>query len=104
MGTYGSFFSHHIATMEGGCIVTDDEELHHILLAIRAHGWTRNLPKKNLVTGVKNDNSFEESFKFVLPGYNVRPLEMSGAIGIEQLKKDPFFFLDQAPKAQPWKK
>ena len=89
MGTYSSFFSHHIATMEGGCIVTDDEELHHILLAIRAHGWTRNLPKKNLVTGVKNDNSFEESFKFVLPGYNVRPLEMSGAIGIEQLKKLP---------------
>ena len=34
----------------------------------------------------KSDNPFEESFKFVLPGYNLRPLEMSGAIGIEQLK------------------
>ncbi|EGQ0034426.1 DegT/DnrJ/EryC1/StrS family aminotransferase [Escherichia albertii] len=91
MGTFSSFYSHHIATMEGGCIVTDDEEIYHILLCIRAHGWTRNLPKKNKVTGVKSDDQFEESFKFVLPGYNVRPLEMSGAIGVEQLKKLPGF-------------
>ncbi|MGK0270524.1 MAG: dTDP-4-amino-4,6-dideoxygalactose transaminase [Cocleimonas sp.] len=91
MGTYSSFFSHHIATMEGGCVVTDDEELYHILLCIRAHGWTRNLPKFNKVTGEKSDDNFEESFKFVLPGYNVRPLEMSGALGIEQLKKLPSF-------------
>ena len=73
--------------MEGGCIITDDEEIYHILLSIRAHGWTRNLPKNNFVTGTKSDDAFEESFKFVLPGYNVRPIEMSGAIGIEQLKK-----------------
>lgn len=91
MGTFSSFFSHHIATMEGGCVITDDEELYHILLTIRAHGWTRNLPKENRVTGIKSDDSFEEAFKFVLPGYNVRPLEMSGAIGIEQLKKLPDF-------------
>jgi len=91
MGTYSSFFSHHIATMEGGCVVTDDEELYHILLCIRAHGWTRNLPKFNKLTGEKSDDHFEESFKFVLPGYNVRPLEMSGALGIEQLKKLPGF-------------
>lgn len=87
MGTFSSFFSHHIATMEGGCILTDDEEIYHILLSIRAHGWTRNLPELNHVTGQKDSNFFEESFKFVLPGYNVRPIEMSGAIGIEQLKK-----------------
>jgi len=91
MGTFSSFFSHHISTMEGGCVLTDDEELYHILLCIRAHGWTRNLPKFNRVTGEKSDNPFEESFKFVLPGYNVRPLEMSGALGIEQLKKLPEF-------------
>ena len=91
MGTYSSFFSHHIATMEGGCVVTDDEELYHILLCIRAHGWTRNLPKFNEVSGEKSDDLFEESFKFMLPGYNARPLEMSGALGIEQLKKLPRF-------------
>ena len=87
MGTFSSFFSHHISTMEGGMIVTDDEELYHILISLRAHGWTRNLPKFNHITGEKSDNLFEESFKFVLPGYNVRPGEMNGAIGIEQLKK-----------------
>ena len=91
MGTYSTFFSHHMATMEGGCVVTDDEELYHILLCIRAHGWTRNLPKFNKVSGEKSDDPFEESFKFMLPGYNARPLEMSGALGIEQLKKLPSF-------------
>lgn len=89
MGTYSSFFSHHISTMEGGMVVTDDEELYHILLALRAHGWTRNLPKHNHVCGAKSDNPFEESFRFVLPGYNVRPLELSGAIGIPQMRKLP---------------
>ncbi|MFN7110179.1 MAG: DegT/DnrJ/EryC1/StrS family aminotransferase [Brevundimonas sp.] len=91
MGTFSSFYSHHIATMEGGCVVTDDEEIYHVLLCLRAHGWTRNLPKTNLVTGEKSDDPFEEAFKFVLPGYNVRPIEMSGAIGREQLKKLPGF-------------
>jgi CDP-6-deoxy-D-xylo-4-hexulose-3-dehydrase len=90
MGTFSSFFSHHISTMEGGMITTNDEEIYHILLSLRAHGWTRNLPKENHVSP-KSDDWFEESFKFVLPGYNVRPLEMSGAIGIEQLKKLPNF-------------
>lgn len=89
MGTFSSFFSHHISTMEGGIVVTDDEELYHILLSLRSHGWTRHLPKFNHVTGEKSDNDFEESFKFVLPGYNVRPGELNGAIGIEQLKKLP---------------
>lgn len=89
MGGYSSFFSHHISTMEGGLIVTDDEELYQILLSLRAHGWTRNLPKHNLVCGEKSDDPFEESFRFVLPGYNVRPLEIEGALGVEQVKRLP---------------
>jgi CDP-6-deoxy-D-xylo-4-hexulose-3-dehydrase len=89
MGTHSSFFSHHISTMEGGLVVTDDEELQHVLLCLRAHGWTRNLPKDNLVCGTKSDDPFEESFRFVLPGYNLRPLELSGALGTEQLKRLP---------------
>ncbi len=88
-GSFSAFFSHHISTMEGGVTVTDDEELYHIMLSLRAHGWTRNLPKENLVTGTKGDDPFAESFRFVLPGYNLRPLEMSGAIGQEQMKKLP---------------
>ena len=99
MGTYSSFYSHHIATMEGGCITTDDEELYHILLVIRAHGWTRNLPKINKVTEI-HDDDFNEAFRFVLPGYNVRPVEMSGAIGIEQLKKLPNFINQRRANAE----
>lgn len=99
LGTFSSFFSHHISTMEGGLIVTDDEELYHVLLCLRAHGWTRNLPKENKITK-KSDNPFEESFRFILPGYNVRPLEMSGAIGIEQLKKLPDFLLHRRNNAK----
>jgi CDP-6-deoxy-D-xylo-4-hexulose-3-dehydrase len=89
MGGFSSFFSHHISTMEGGLIVTNDEELYQVLLSLRAHGWTRNLPKKNLVCSDKSDDPFEESFRFVLPGYNVRPLEIEGALGIEQVKRLP---------------
>lgn len=89
MGTYSTFFSHHISTMEGGLVTTDDEEIYHIMLSLRAHGWTRNLPQNNHVCGEKSDEPFEEAFRFVLPGFNFRPLEMEGAIGIEQLKRLP---------------
>ena len=103
MGTYSSFFSHHISTMEGGMIVTDDEELYQILICMRAHGWTRNLPKNNLITSPKSENSFEESWRFVLPGYNFRPIEMMGAIGLEQLKKLPDFLLFRRKNANIFK-
>ncbi len=99
MGTFSTFFSHHMATMEGGFVTTDDEELYHVLLSLRAHGWTRNLPQKNHVAN-KSDDWFEESFRFVLPGYNVRPVEMSGAIGIEQLKKLPLFLKQRRENAR----
>ena len=100
MGSFSAFFSHHISTMEGGLIVTDDEELFHILLSLRAHGWTRNLPKFNHVCGEKSDDPFKESFRFVLPGYNVRPLEMSGAIGVEQVKKLPMLIAERRKNGQ----
>jgi CDP-6-deoxy-D-xylo-4-hexulose-3-dehydrase len=85
-GTFSTFFSHHIATMEGGVVLTDDEEMYHIMLSMRSHGWTRHLPQENMVCE-KSSDPFYESFRFVLPGYNLRPVEMSGAIGLEQLKK-----------------
>jgi CDP-6-deoxy-D-xylo-4-hexulose-3-dehydrase len=66
---------------------------------MRAHGWTRNLPKENRVSN-KSDDWFEESFRFVLPGYNVRPVEMSGAVGVEQLKKLPDFLKQRRKNAK----
>ena len=85
-GTYSSFFSHHISTMEGGMVVTDDEPLFHTLKSIRAHGWTRDLPPQNHVYN-KTGSPWEDMYRFVLPGYNLRPLEMEAAIGRVQLRK-----------------
>lgn len=98
-GTCSGFFSHHMSTMEGGMITTDDEEIYHILLSIRAHGWTRNLPKKNNLTK-KFDDDFMESFRFILPGYNFRPLEFSGSLGRVQLKKLDNFIKQRRANAE----
>ncbi|WNJ98607.1 DegT/DnrJ/EryC1/StrS family aminotransferase [Thalassospiraceae bacterium LMO-JJ14] len=90
VNTFSFFFSHHIATMEGGMILTNDLETYHLMRALRAHGWTRDLPKDSPVFEGRSDDFFE-AYRFILPGYNVRPTEMSGAIGREQLKKMPGF-------------
>ncbi|KRA22247.1 pyridoxamine 5-phosphate oxidase [Microbacterium sp. Root61] len=87
-GTYSAFFSHHISTMEGGLVTTDDEYTYQAAVSLRAHGWTRELPDDNLIHP-KSGEPFDDLFRFVLPGYNVRPLEMSGALGREQVKKLP---------------
>jgi CDP-6-deoxy-D-xylo-4-hexulose-3-dehydrase len=86
IGTFSSFFSHHISTMEGGLSVTNSLELKQVMTSLRAHGWTRELPSENFVHD-KTGDDFEDLFRFVLPGYNLRPLELEGAIGTEQLKK-----------------
>lgn len=99
MGTFSAFFSHHISTMEGGMILTDDEQLYQMLTSLRAHGWTRELPTENFVHH-KSGDMFDDLFRFVLPGYNVRPLEMSGALGIEQLKKVPSLIAGRRENAE----
>ena len=86
IGTFSTFFSHHISTIEGGVLVTDDEEVCHIAKSLRAHGWTRELPEKNVVFD-KDGDPFNDLFRFVLPGYNLRPMEISAAVGIHQLEK-----------------
>ena len=89
IGTFSTFFSHHISTMEGGLCLTDDDEIHQILVSLRAHGWTRGLPWPNRVAEADPRGDFHEAYRFVLPGYNVRPTEVSGAIGIPQLERLP---------------
>jgi CDP-6-deoxy-D-xylo-4-hexulose-3-dehydrase len=88
VNTFSFFYSHHISTMEGGMVLTDDEELYQLMRSLRAHGWTRDLPVGSPLFGRRREDHFE-AYRFILPGYNLRPLEMSGAIGREQLKKLP---------------
>lgn len=90
VNTFSFFYSHHISTMEGGMVLTDDLEICHLLRCIRAHGWTRDLPPDSPLFEARGEDFFE-AYRFILPGYNLRPLEMSGAIGLEQLKKLPGF-------------
>ncbi|MGJ8483994.1 DegT/DnrJ/EryC1/StrS family aminotransferase [Pseudoalteromonas sp. SYSU M81236] len=90
LNTFSFFFSHHISTMEGGMILTDDDELNEVCRSLRAHGWTRDLPADSLLFDKKEDDLFE-AYRFILPGYNVRPTELNAAAGIEQLKKLPDF-------------
>jgi CDP-4-dehydro-6-deoxyglucose reductase, E1 len=88
INTFSFFFSHHISTIEGGMALTNDEELYHLLRSMRAHGWTRDLPADSSLFQ-RYDNEHFEAYHFILPGYNVRPMELSGAVGREQLKKLP---------------
>lgn len=87
MGTHSSFFSHHINTMEGGWVTTDNEEIYQILVSLRAHGWSRELPQTSRFRAAGVQDWFTSQFEFVLPGMNFRPLEMEAAIGRVQLSK-----------------
>ena len=86
MGSFSFFFSHHMQTMEGGMIVCHDKDDYDFIRSLRAHGWCRDLPDDNNLYD-KTGDPFKDSFTFITPGYSVRPLEMSGAIGSVQLKK-----------------
>ena len=87
MGTHSSFFSHHINTMEGGWVTTDDEDAYQLLVSLRAHGWSRELPQDSRFRAPGKRDWFTSQFEFVLPGLNFRPLEMEAAIGRVQLTK-----------------
>jgi CDP-4-dehydro-6-deoxyglucose reductase, E1 len=86
IGTFSTFFSHHISTIEGGIILTDDFEIYSLCKSLRNHGWTRDQEEGSVIYKKKNDDFFE-AYRFILPGYNVRPTEFQGAIGNVQLDK-----------------
>ena len=86
VNTFSTFFSHHISTMEGGLLLTDSTEIDHLARVIRNHGWTRDVPADTTLFEKRSDGFFE-AYRFILPGYNVRPLEICGIVGLEQLKK-----------------
>jgi len=86
INTFSTFYSHHMSTMEGGLIVSDSEELDHLARAIRNHGWTRDVPSGSPIYEARPAD-MAELYRFILPGYNVRPLEMCGAVGSVQLRK-----------------
>lgn len=79
-GTYSFYYSHQITSGEGGMIVCNSKTDYDLIYSMRSHGWARKL--KN-----KNKNKKDTSFNFINSGFNLRPLEVSAAIGLSQFKR-----------------
>ena len=87
--SHSFYFGHHISTIEGGMVSTDDRKFYNISLAIRSHGWARDMEKifrKKLEKKYKVDE-FESLYTFYYSGLNVRSTDLNATLGIKQLKK-----------------
>ena len=89
MSSFSFFYGHHLSTIEGGMICTDDEELHDILVQIRSHGWPKDLePEKEAMRAREHEvMEFNRRFTFYLPGFNVRSTDLNAKIGLMQMDK-----------------
>ena len=89
MGSFSFYFGHHISTIEGGMVVTDDQELYNIMLSIRSHGWSRDLEATYAATLKEkyHVDDFKEKYVFYYPGFNLRSTDLNAFLGLEQLKK-----------------
>jgi CDP-6-deoxy-D-xylo-4-hexulose-3-dehydrase len=93
--SFSFYFSHHISTIEGGMIVTNDLRLADDLRGLRAHGWVRDRSDKDMWAA--EHPAFDSRFLFATVGYNVRPTEIQGAIGLVQLRRlDEMLFAREA--------
>ncbi len=90
--TFSFYVGHHMSTIEGGAVVTDDDELTTMLHLVRAHGWDRNLTDdKQLILRVKHNvnSTFYSRYTFYDLGYNLRVTEIQGFLGNNQLRYLP---------------
>ena len=90
-GSFSFYFSHHITTMEGGGVATNDLAFADDLRSIRSHGWSRD--RSDASSWQQNLSNNDSKFLFVSTGYNIRPMEIQAAIGISQLKDLDQFIL-----------
>jgi CDP-6-deoxy-D-xylo-4-hexulose-3-dehydrase len=88
MSSFSFYFGHHMSTIEGGMVSTNDEDIYHLLLSIRSHGWDRDLPesKKIELREKYNVSNFRALYTFYYPGFNLRATDLQAFIGINQLK------------------
>lgn len=87
--SFSFYYGHHISTIEGGMVVTDDNELYNIMLSIRSHGWSRDLNKvyRNKLMKENHVDEFRNLYTFYYPGYNFRSSDLNAFLGNTQLKK-----------------
>lgn len=89
ISTFSFYYGHHMSTIEGGMVCTDNEELSNILTSIRCHGWDRDLPEKEK-TRLRSENSisdFKSLYTFYYPGFNMRCSDLQAFIGLNQIKR-----------------
>ena len=84
-GTFSFYFSHHMTTIEGGMVLAKSEEDYDLLKCLRAHGWSRE--QSNRAALESANQHIDPRFLFVNVGYNLRPMEIQAAFGIEQLTR-----------------
>jgi len=101
IGTFSFFVSHHITTMEGGMLVTNNETFYELGKSLRAHGWTRELKNKKQIE--KKYPHINSDFLFVNLGYNLRPSEIQGGFGIQQIRKLNQFLNIRKSNAKFWR-
>jgi CDP-4-dehydro-6-deoxyglucose reductase, E1 len=86
--TFSFYVGHHMSTIEGGAVCTDDDEVADMLRLVRAHGWDRNLAQKQQEE-IRNrhdvNSTFYSRYTFYDLGYNLRPSEINGFIGNTQI-------------------
>ena len=89
MSSFSTFFGHHISTIEGGLISTDDKELYELLVAIRSHGWARDLSVETQLNLLEewNVSEFDSLYTFYYPGFNMRSTDLQEYIGLAQVDK-----------------
>jgi len=89
MSSFSTYFGHHISTIEGGMVCTNNDDMYNILMSIRSHGWDRDLNPSNQSELRKKHNveDFESLYKFYYYGFNVRSTDLQAFIGMGQLKK-----------------
>lgn len=87
MSNFSFYYAHHMSTIEGGMISTNDENLYQIVRMFRAHGMVRESTSRKLRTSFyKKYPDLNPDFIFAFPAYNVRPTEIGALIGLSQLK------------------
>ena len=101
MSTFSFFLSHHITTIEGGMLLTNNEEYYELAKALRAFGWIRELKEKSKLSNQNPD--IDSRFLFVNMGFNIRPTDLQGAFGIHQIKKLEHFIEIRRENATYWK-
>jgi CDP-6-deoxy-D-xylo-4-hexulose-3-dehydrase len=87
MSSFSFYYGHHLSTIEGGMVCTNDEDFYHLLLSIRSHGWDRDLPdhKKTELRQKHNISDFKSLYTFYYPGFNLRCTDLQAFIGIKQM-------------------